>query len=963
MAKQEDYPSGRDKLDFFEQQLKAAKQQLQVEISERERAEEALRTANQQLKANQKQLDEEIEKTQRYLDVAGTIMVSIDSQQKVTLINRKGCDILGYKEEEILGKNWFDNFLPKEVRDKVRAVFHNLIDGKIKIAEYFENPVLTKEGEERIILWHNAVLERESGNIVGTLGSGVDITKRNQAEQALARERNLLQTVVDTLPDCVFAKNADTTFVFSNRSCANYMQAESPQAMVGKTDFDFLPSERAERYHVEEQQIIQTGQPIINNEVCIEDEQGRIIRWLLSTKVPWCDDNGNIMGLVGLNRDITKLKYADEKLRESEERFRNLTEYIPGVSIQGYDTDGVVFYWNKASEEVYGYTAEEAIGKKLNDLIIPPDVKPHFRKALAAGKTIENSGQLIPSEELILLDRYGCTVPVYSIQTAVKVKGQETSLFCINVDLSERKLAEGALKAANQQLQASERQLRATNQQLDATNQQLRASEAELYKVNNNLHERIKDLDCLYGFSKLDKGRYVSLEQIFCGLVNLIPPAWEYSEIAAARIIFGDNQFKTDNFRETAWTQSADIKLHGQKAGTLEVCYLEDKPIIDEGPFSKEDRKLLNTLAKRLGEIADRKLAEKKLKTSEEKYRCLFENSPDMIAQFNREYEFLAANPAMAESLDISAKELFGKKLSKLMPQKIARYRMKIIREAFNSGQTQTVEHKRGERYYHTLAVPFKIHGEDEAVQVIVRDFTELKQAEEKLRKYQGQLKFLASELTLTEERERRRIATDMHERIGQSLIISKLTLDSLRASSKDKEFVEKLDEVCYLLNRTIQDTKSLIFDLGFPILYELGFEAAVSGWLAEEIQEKQGIASEFEEDGQPKPLDDDVRVLLFRNVRELLINIVKHANANKVKVSVRKAGSQIQISVVDDGVGFNVEKLALIPTKKAGFGIFSIRERLEQIGGECNIESKLGCGTKIILTAPLRLEDSTIGE
>jgi len=148
-----------------------------------------------------------------------------------------------------------------------------------------------------------------------------------------------------------------------------------------------------------------------------------------------------------------------------------------------------------------------------------------------------------------------------------------------------------------------------------------------------------------------------------------------------------------------------------------------------------------------------------------------------------------------------------------------------------------------------------------------------------------------------------------------------------------------------------------LTFDLSSPILYELGFEAAVAVWLTEEVEEKHNIATEFEKDKQVKPLDDDVRVLLFRDVRELLINVVKHAQAKKVKVSVRKAGNQIHVCVEDDGWGFDPAKIRATAVKKGGFGLFSIRQRLEELGGELEIESAPGQGTRATLIAPLKRE------
>ncbi len=231
------------------------------------------------------------------------------------------------------------------------------------------------------------------------------------------------------------------------------------------------------------------------------------------------------------------------------------------------------------------------------------------------------------------------------------------------------------------------------------------------------------------------------------------------------------------------------------------------------------------------------------------------------------------------------------------------------------------------------------------------------KRAEVKLLHYQKQLKSLASELSLTEERERRRIATELHDRIGQTLVISKIKLQTLLKRQSFGQSCRELNEVCDSLDRTIQDTRSLTFDLSSPILYELGLEAAVAEWLTEQIKCKHGIEAEFESDGQPKPLEDDIRVMLFRDVRELLINVVRHSRAHRVKVVSRKVNSRIYVSVEDDGIGFNPHKVASATAEDGGFGLFSIRERLEQIGGRLEIESEPGRGTTVTIIAPLRQE------
>jgi PAS domain S-box-containing protein len=155
----------------------------------------------------------------------------------------------------------------------------------------------------------------------------------------------------------------------------------------------------------------------------------------------------------GLARAVERLQGRVEALEGSEARFNNLAEYLPGISIQGYRPDGTVIYWNKASELVYGYTAEEAMGRNLADLIIPSDLRKLFNKALEIGRKATVSGQFMPPGELHLLHKSGRLVPVYSIHTVVvDRRGEEPTLFCMDIDLSERKELERTIAELHDRL-------------------------------------------------------------------------------------------------------------------------------------------------------------------------------------------------------------------------------------------------------------------------------------------------------------------------------------------------------------------------------------------------------------------------------------------------------------------------------------------------------------------------------
>ncbi|MHC4499595.1 MAG: sensor histidine kinase, partial [Planctomycetota bacterium] len=239
------------------------------------------------------------------------------------------------------------------------------------------------------------------------------------------------------------------------------------------------------------------------------------------------------------------------------------------------------------------------------------------------------------------------------------------------------------------------------------------------------------------------------------------------------------------------------------------------------------------------------------------------------------------------------------------------------------------------------------------AIEELRSEIAERKKAEKKLLISHSQLRSLAEELSLAEERLRRKIATDVHDHVGQNLAISKIKLESLRESASSPRLVKSLDEIRELLAQTIESTRTLTFELSPPVLYELGFEAAVE-WLVRQTRQQHKLSAQFKDDGRPKPLDNNVRVLLFQAVRELLVNVAKHAQAASVKVSTRRAGDRIRISVEDDGVGIDTSEISPRSRTAGGFGLFSIRERLGHIGGSLKVSSRQGRGTRVTLVAPL---------
>jgi signal transduction histidine kinase len=235
------------------------------------------------------------------------------------------------------------------------------------------------------------------------------------------------------------------------------------------------------------------------------------------------------------------------------------------------------------------------------------------------------------------------------------------------------------------------------------------------------------------------------------------------------------------------------------------------------------------------------------------------------------------------------------------------------------------------------------------------REIQQRKLVEKSLAKYQEDLRTLASQLSLAEERERRRLALYLHDQIGHTLALTNIKIGEIMEVSPttSKEEVQpRLQAVRSLLEEAIRDTQSLTFKISPPILYEFGLAAALE-WLTEQFAAKHDIQAIFETDHKPLLIDKDLEILLFQAVNELLFNAFKHSQAQQVNVSLWSENGFIKVGVDDDGRGFATGS-GSDRLETGGFGLFSIRERLQPYHGRLEIKSKPGEGTLITMAVPL---------
>jgi PAS domain S-box-containing protein len=255
----------------------------------------------------------------------------------------------------------------------------------------------------------------------------------------------------------------------------------------------------------------------------------------------------------------------------------------------------------------------------------------------------------------------------------------------------------------------------------------------------------------------------------------------------------------------------------------------------------------------------------------------------------------------------------------------------------------------------------FEDQGRIVNVTAIIRDISDREERERQINFHQQQLKALAAKLTMSEERERRRVATALHDHVGQSLAIARIQLASAQKSSSDEACTLHLEEISRTLLEASQQTRHLIFDLSTPAIQELGLQAAIKDWLNEKMP-PHGIAAKLVDHTEAAAaplLTEDEAALLFRHTRELLTNVIKHAKADTITVEVQTTANEIHISVQDNGVGFDVAGIGGNGKAQGRFGLFSITESMADMGGNLEIDTQPGKGCRAVLRLPIKNEGS----
>jgi PAS domain S-box-containing protein len=642
--------------------------------------------------------------------------------------------------------------------------------------------------------------------------------------------------------------------------------------------------------------------------------------------------------------DITERRRAEETLRESEERFRIMADRAP-VIIWVTDPEGKIQFANRTYREFFGVDYDQVSGDQWLHLVHPDDAAGYgeaFVSALRTRTAFRAEARVRRADgEWRWIESHA--------EPRFSPGGEFLGYSGISPDITDRKRAADALKASEER----EREQKSHIQTV------LDTAPAAIWTTFDRNARTIQGNRAATEFLRVPEGTNLSkigdeAERLahYHVLEDGVEPAPENHPVQR---VAASGRALTNHTMEIAFDDGTVLSLLGNISPVLDS---EGRPAGAIAAFV---------------DISDRKRAEEALRESEKRLNHAQEISHLGSWELDLRTNRLTWSDEIYRIFGLKPQE-FGATyeafLEAVHPDDRAAVDTAYLGSLKAGGSSYEIEHRivmrdTGEvRWVHE-----KCDHESDATGAVIRstgmvqDITERKQAEEDLRKAHdelelrvrertSQLRALTLELTQAENRERKQLATVLHDHLQQLLVGAKLGLELTKRMTDNGELLNSLAHVDGLLDESIKASKSLTLELSPPILHEAGLVAAIE-WLSRWMAEKHSLVVEVIADGEIEPDTQGVSMLLFESVRELLFNVVKHAGVKKAQVSVTRSADEVRITVADQGCGFDAETVGR-SGPKAGFGLFSVKERLSLIGGRVEVDSTRGLGTRVTLITPL---------
>jgi PAS domain S-box-containing protein len=643
---------------------------------------------------------------------------------------------------------------------------------------------------------------------------------------------------------------------------------------------------------------------------------------------------------------------ALESLEHSEERFRSVVE-TASDSVINIDSQGIITFWNKAAETIFGYSAHEMLGKPLTAIM--PE---RFRQAHETGvKRLTSSRQsklIGKTVELTGLAKDGREFPL-ELSLALWKTRERTFYTGIARDITQRKLDEAALRESHAELE-----------------RRVEKRTAELSKANKRLKREIEE-------RKLTEEALRKSEEKYRALINEASDSIVLLDTKGNVLDTNKKALELFGCSKDELLQKHVTELHPKEV--LERTLTAFKEAVQSGSGSLNDTKILRKDGKMVPvditgsviqygdqkvvqgffrDITKRKLAEATIWEAKEQYRLLVQNLPSVVYKGYEDW-----------SVDFFDKKkivsLLGYNLEDFNSRKI-KWSEVIVEEDLEDARREFVQAMKGDKSY---VREYRIKtkggeilwiqdrgqivcdetGEIEYLSGVFFDITDQKHTDEALRKSEKGLRFLSAELLNAQERERARFARELHDGIGQVLSTMKVRVETLAKIAKSdvtRIRAEDLENLVPMIRQTIEEVRNTSMDLRPSTLDTLGIVPTID-WFCREFQTTYPfIHIEKKIDIRETDVPNPLKIVIYRILQEALNNAAKHSKADLATISLAKTDGSTTLAIEDNGQGFNLEEFLSADTPKRSFGLTSMKERAELSGGSFSIESGVGQGTTI---------------
>lgn len=794
---------------------------------------------------------------------------------------------------------------------------------------------------------------------------GTEIARR-QAEDYLQKSHDQIRQIIDAVPNFIFVKDRMGRFELANQAVAE-VYGTTVDELVGKTDADFNDIAAEVDFHRQKDlEVMDSLCEQFISEETITDATGKV-RWLQTVKRPILDETGRATRVLGVATDITARKQTEEALRRSEQHLKT-AQSIAHLGSWEWNLATNRTVWSDENFRLFGY--EPGSVEASHDAWVSslhPDDRPrvleHSQAALAGTGSYDIEYRVVhPNGEIRHVHALG---EVFRDGSGVPLRMAGTGL-----DITAGKQAEEALRQAHDEL---ERRVEARTSELQQAVDRLTKTEAMLHQAvevaDIGIFECDHDSDQVYYSPILKRildlpvdqpasaGDYLSrVDREDRQMVNL---AWQRAHLPSAqghislehRIIRLDGSIGwVMNRAQTVFDGTGDARRPVRTVGA--VLDITERKRAEQALRASEER-LRHALA--VGQMG---IWERDLRTGE-------------ITWDDRVYDMLGFDKDMAISRDLL--------LAHVHPADLA-----IVENAIRISERDGLDYECEFRFLRPDGkmiwvlthggVRRDAQGVPSYLAGINFDITERKSAEEALRNLNEQLdqrvaqrtqelaesraglRALVAELTKTEERERRRLAVELHDTLAQSLAVVNMYLWRVRELLGDQANGAAIKELLSNLDRTVDDsikyTRTLIGELSPPVLYDLGLPAAFH-WLSDQMA-RHGLRVEVDGPTEGLSLAEGDAVFLFQCARELLWNVVKHGAVDRATVAYGRDGNRLSLVVADSGKGFDLQATRANGDGGSHFGLFSIRERVALRGGRFEVNSAPGAGTWVSIVIPI---------